>query len=249
MKILKLLAVFASLVLAPFALAADVAEIDIWGFSRDGKTFAFEQFGVADGSGVAYSRVTIIDLASDTLAAPVIENRTDPDGASLLPLVRGQSRDDAEDLGFLRFNFSFNLSMLAAWTPQRQVETSDARRLSFVPQNLPRRSMANFTDSVLNLELVEETVALPRCDQFEMGSSARIAKIELTRADMLRPIWQYNDQPGEPPLSRGCPVAYQLAGIVVTDHASVILIRYAQMGFEGTNDRYIAISAGKLELS
>ena len=47
------------------ARAADAAERAVHGFSSDGRYFAFEQFGVQDGSGFPYADIFIVDLEGD----------------------------------------------------------------------------------------------------------------------------------------------------------------------------------------
>ncbi len=51
------------------AAAADRALINMIGYSEDGRYFAFEQFGIQDGSGFAYSEVVVVDLVDDKWAA------------------------------------------------------------------------------------------------------------------------------------------------------------------------------------
>ena len=48
------------------ALAADGAFLDIIGYSPDSRYFAFEQYGVQDGSGFPYADIFIVDLASNS---------------------------------------------------------------------------------------------------------------------------------------------------------------------------------------
>jgi predicted secreted protein len=55
----------AVLALALPAAAADRALINMLGYSADGNVFAFEQFGIQDGSGFPYSEVFVVDLAKD----------------------------------------------------------------------------------------------------------------------------------------------------------------------------------------
>lgn len=47
------------------AAAADRALINMLGYSADGGYFAFEQFGIQDGSGFAHSEIFIVDLVND----------------------------------------------------------------------------------------------------------------------------------------------------------------------------------------
>ncbi|WP_127145112.1 DUF2259 domain-containing protein [Pelagibacterium montanilacus] len=53
---------------APQAMAADQALIEVLGYSPDGRYFAFEQFGIQDGSGFAYAEIFLIDLDTDRFA-------------------------------------------------------------------------------------------------------------------------------------------------------------------------------------
>ena len=48
------------------AVAGDRALIDYVGFSADFRYFAFEEFGIQDGSGFAYSNIFVVDLATDS---------------------------------------------------------------------------------------------------------------------------------------------------------------------------------------
>src|SRR4051812_27449066 len=47
------------------AMAADNALINMIGFSEDGAYFAFEQYGIQDGSGFAFSEIYVVDLVND----------------------------------------------------------------------------------------------------------------------------------------------------------------------------------------
>ncbi|HQZ12329.1 MAG TPA: DUF2259 domain-containing protein, partial [Devosia sp.] len=62
------LLLFAALASAP-ALAGDRALIDYIGYSADGRYFAFEEFGVQDGSGFPYSVIHVVDLPADKWVA------------------------------------------------------------------------------------------------------------------------------------------------------------------------------------
>ena len=48
------------------AMAGDRALIDHVGFSADFRYFAFEEFGIQDGSGFAYSNIFVVDLETDS---------------------------------------------------------------------------------------------------------------------------------------------------------------------------------------
>ena len=75
---LALLTAFAVLgALAP-AKAGDAATLNVLGFSSDGAIFAFEEYGVQDGSGFPYANRYYIDTATDTfLPGSPIRKRID----------------------------------------------------------------------------------------------------------------------------------------------------------------------------
>ena len=50
---------------SPTAFAGDFADRELLGFSRDGAYFAFEEFGVLDGSGIPYSNIYVVEVDKD----------------------------------------------------------------------------------------------------------------------------------------------------------------------------------------
>lgn len=62
----RLAASAVTLMLAAPAMAGDRALIDFIGFSEDGQYFAFEEFGVQDGSGFPYSNIYVLDVSADS---------------------------------------------------------------------------------------------------------------------------------------------------------------------------------------
>src|SRR5690606_4210255 len=64
--------------------AGDVAELDILGFSQNGGIFAFEEYGVQDGSGFPYANRYYIDTATDSyVKGTPVRVRIDDENASL----------------------------------------------------------------------------------------------------------------------------------------------------------------------
>ena len=61
----KLLLAF--VLLFSLARAGDAANLEVIGFSKDGRYLAFEQFGTTDGIGYSYAKVQIVDVAKNTL--------------------------------------------------------------------------------------------------------------------------------------------------------------------------------------
>lgn len=87
------------------AQAADRALLDMLGYSADGEYFAFEEFGIQDGSGFAFSTVYVVDLAHDkwTYGTPfsvVAEDEDKPLAAVRAEAVaKAQSKLDEYKIG------------------------------------------------------------------------------------------------------------------------------------------------------
>src|SRR5690606_10447936 len=72
----------AALAMASVAQAGDRALFDALGYSPDGRYFAFEEYGVQDGSGFPYSNIYVIDLVDDVwVGGSPFRVRIDADGA------------------------------------------------------------------------------------------------------------------------------------------------------------------------
>ncbi|TGW02055.1 DUF2259 domain-containing protein, partial [Mesorhizobium sp. M2D.F.Ca.ET.145.01.1.1] len=98
MRMLFLFAVFlaAQLAASIAAQAGDVAELEILGFTRDGSVFAFEEYGVQDGSGFPYANRYYIDTSSDSfLKGTPIRVRLDDENATF-DAARVQARQKGE---------------------------------------------------------------------------------------------------------------------------------------------------------
>ena len=95
----SILAAIAALALAgSAALAGDYAELEALGFSPDGRTFAFEEYGIQDGSGFPYSNIYVIDTASDNwVAGTPIRVRNDNE-ATPLQQTRKTARAKAQPI-------------------------------------------------------------------------------------------------------------------------------------------------------
>ena len=64
-----LIALLFTLVWQSNLYAGDFAKRHVHGFSKDGQLFAFEEYGVQDGSGFPYSNIYVIDTSTDKWVA------------------------------------------------------------------------------------------------------------------------------------------------------------------------------------
>jgi predicted secreted protein len=243
MRLRSLLASLFLCLSAGMVFAADAAEREILGFSPDGRYFAFEQYGVQDGSGFPYSEIFIIDLDNDRwLEGTPIRVRLDNESASLSN-ARGKAAAEARK--FLeRAPIEDNGRVLAS-NPVNQ-KSEDARRLVF----------HSYYTSLGHLEPIEESdgdvigltvedVVLPSPEGCPIGDTPMAGFVLKAKhgAQALQEV--HRDK--SIPTSRGCPLNYSLSDAVVYTSADgriqrlVVLVNVFSFGFEGADRRFIAV--------
>jgi predicted secreted protein len=235
---LLLLALFASA-----AFAADAAERNILGFSTDGRYFAFEQFGVQDGSGFPYSEIFIVDLEMDSwLEGTPVRVRLEDETQSL-DTARRKAKDEA--LRYLQVaGIEDNARVLASNSLYQ--EMADPRQLIF------RTFYTSFghlepidpdDDNVISLQL--EEIVLPTPEGCPLGDTPMAGF--LLKAKRGREPYQDVHRDTKIPASRVCPLKYSLSDAVVFSTAGgqtqriVVLVNIFSLGFEGPDRRFLAV--------
>lgn len=214
------------------AQSAELAERSILGYSDDGRYFAFEQFGIQDGSGFAYSEIFIIDLVEDRWApGGPVRVRREEDGASL----RG-AREDAMELAgphLNQYGIGASFRVLASTTPMESGSQEEV--MEFNP-----RAILTPIDPLRTLRIENLPMSSSR-DCFDMVETAGFALSLQVHDGPKQTI--YRDT--QLPLSRRCPARYGISAIVVPfDGApgrAVALISVYQLGFEGLDRRFLAV--------
>jgi predicted secreted protein len=242
--VLRALIAFLLLALgAHAARAADAAERDILGFSPDGRYFAFEQFGVQDGSGFPYSEIFMIDLENDKwMEGTPIRVRLDDETQSL-PAARRQAREAAQSL-LKSAKIEDNARVLATNPLYQQM--ADAKELRF------RTYYTSFghlepidseEEDIVSLKL--EEIILPTPEGCPIGDTP-MAGFVLTAKFGHEPYREAH-RDSKIPSSRSCPLKYSLSDAVAFSGADgrsqriVALVNVFSFGFEGPDRRFIAV--------
>jgi predicted secreted protein len=225
------------------SLAADGAALGLIGYSPDSRYFAFEQFGVQDGSGFPYWDVFIVDLKTNEWVKGSPYRALVEDENATVAAARDRARGAAA--GALAEHGISEPAMLLAATPSTEV-SADRQRIAFDRwyQSMGARS-GNASDVLGRHELVVEDIALPRPAECpaEDGESYGF---RLTLKDYHAGTSRVIHEDKSIPASRHCPVGYDItavvaqAGLPVTDRLVAIVGVYAR-GFEGANHRLIAV--------
>lgn len=224
--------------LAVPAMAGDRALIEVIGYSEDGRYFAFEEFGVSDGAGFAYSNIYVVDLQNDSWIGAPVRIQGDSEEAPIAA-IRDEAREDAKK----------QLDALHIATPAQTlallgdgVPNADGQTLRF---GMPSYGVGTVEgDYRLALTTYPVTSASPCQEWFSydpLGFALTVAEAGET-ADLHR------DK--SLPESRGCPQTYRLFSVVVPFEAQdltsgVAIISVYPGGFEGPDRRFIAVPLGQ----
>ncbi len=217
------------------AFAGDTADREIIGFSRDASLFAFEEYGVEDGSGFPYSNVYVIDVDSDEwVDGTPIRVRLEEDGASLED-ARHQARAAAE-VYIDENNIEPNFNLLAS-NPVTELSENPSE-LRFVTHPHLMESGQQWAAVLAQKELPAE--GCPSMDgQIFQGFTLALVAPDGDEQGL------HNDS--RIPESRKCPIRYSLSDVISAypennAPAIVILVNMFSLGFEGPNRRFLAVT-------
>lgn len=235
-----LAALAAALIIATYstgaARAGDTATLEVLGFSPDGKIFAFEEYGVQDGSGFPYANRYYIDTHSDSyLPETPFRAMLQEDGASVED-VRAKVKalgetiieDDAlaENPGFIAGS---NMITELSADPHRMLVLPNSYTLSGA--------------EALEFRLEELPMDNGSCHGLGEAKGFRLLQVAQKPGEETALI--HEDK--AVPKSRGCPLGYRLHGVRLfsPDGAQPVysvMIAIRKLGFEGPDYRYMAVT-------
>ncbi len=230
----------ASLAFLVPARAGDTAALDIIGFTADGRIFAFEEYGVQDGSGFPYSTRYYIDTSNDRfLGGAPIRVVIEDEGATIAD-ARRQTQQQGEAV--VRENqLRRNPGYTAAFNAVTEL-SADPFRIAVNP-----RPVHPPIDDSVEFRIQEISVQAPdRCRSFDNIVGMRIIRVSTTPGGRT----ELRHEDSRIPLSRGCPTGYRIGGLqTFYPNAGrpvyALLIAIRRVGFEGPDFRWIA-ATGRL---
>lgn len=246
MRVLRLAVALVCLgLLAARTHAADRPVVQAIGYSPDARYFAFEQFGIEDGSGFPFADVFVLDLQTDswvngTPARVKLEQESDT--ASPLPAHK-KARELAQPV-LRELHIEEPAELLAAFPGTQAV--ADRRRIEFDEFNgaLGGYAVNPPTGFPPRWSLVLTLTDVPRPPACGSDESPVVGfRLEVDRGlGHAAPVHADTSIPQ----SRGCPLDYDIAAVYApaTEQARdgmVALIAVYSQGFEGRNRRYLAV--------
>lgn len=225
---------FLGLMASP-AVAGDRALIDFIGFSPDAKYFAFEEFGIQDGSGFAYSNIYVVDLETDSwLEGTPIRLQAESEDKPLLQL---RSEANSQALRIIADKEIFVPVDIAALIGDGSVG-SDGKELAFGIPGYERGTV----DETRHLKL--ETFDAKTAQDCSLWFDNPPQGFALSLTDEGGSQTLHRDE--TLPRSRGCAFDYRiyavlLPGLDAPRDRGVVIVSVYPGGFEGPDRRFLAV--------
>jgi len=220
--------------------AGDTASLEIYGFSKHGDYFAFEQYGVQDGSGFPYSEIFVLDVIADKWVKPSPIRRSDEvseeggyDEDTFLVATRAKNLNTAQTL--LDAKGIVGKGSTVAFNPPTEL-TSNPHKMLVSPR-LPLLS----GETPVELTLTEHPLENTECASYDVATKG--FRLTMVNNGITRTL--NNDT--IVPDSRRCPFAYRIERFFTyfpreAPPVFAVLIQMESLGFEGPDRRYLAIT-------
>lgn len=217
------------------ANAGEYAERQILGFSPDGNTFAFEQFGVQDGSGFPYADIFVIDTLSDQWVKGSPFHVLMRDERAKLKWARKEALAKAGNT--LRQRLITMPGRLLASNPPEEL-SADPHRVSVNTSRILTGPPVRWT-----FTLDEIPIANPQCAAFT-DTPAKGFRLSAQK-DGAAPLKLHEDT--SIPKSRNCPLRYAISDVVAYEpdggaRVIAVLVSVFSLGFEGPDRRFLAVT-------
>ncbi len=217
------------------AAAGDYADRALLGFSPDGATFAFEEYGVQDGSGFPYASIYVIDTDADAWvsgtpirvrleseAAPLAEARADA-------LRRARPILDAHGIG------APGTLLVSNPVNERSADPLTVRFVTNPYLGSPDR-VWTATLTAIPFETSQPCENLGPVQGFRLVLSRSAGPRRMLHDDAALPA------------SRGCSQEYAISDVILfsPERAApvlVVLVSVYSQGFEGPDRRFLAVAA------
>ncbi|WP_417309148.1 DUF2259 domain-containing protein [Devosia sp.] len=224
--------------LAP-AAAGDAATFAPIGFSGDGRYFAFEEFGIQDGSGFSFANIYLVDVAQDRWVGGSpwrVMRQTD---GGPVALARDAAHQKAE-AALAEFDVTAPATFTAL-NGDGEILPDNGATLTF---GRPGFAMGGPTNLVtLSLTTTTPPPGNPDCLNY-MDEPPVGFELRAMREDGSNSLLYADDTV---PRSRGCAVGYKLYAVVGPtewywfDKTPIAIISVYSHGFEGPDRRFIAV--------
>lgn len=218
------------------AIAGDFSTLNVLGFSEDGSIFAFEEYGVQDGSGFPYANRFYIDTATDSfVSGSPIRKRIDDETANL-----DDVRDMAAQSGSAIIADNDLVDGFTAGLNSVTELSADPYRMAVNP-----RPVVPPIDAEIEFRLKElQFTASGSCAGVtELSAGFSLTQIATEPDQSARVLHEDESVPS----SRACPTGYRIGGVYTyypqsADPVYAVTIAVKSYGFEGPDYRWMAVT-------
>lgn len=227
------------------SLAGDYANLNVIGFSNDGKYLAFEEYGSYDGSGYPYSNYYFVMVQENIYAAAPIKIEIQKETATEAQARSKAALAAAKKLTQFKI-FKGNVG--------KHVVSRLLNDLSELKEQGDAGETVRFAEIVgsmyqrgnYELNLKQTITDVKDCEAFGMD----ILKLELSLTNKEDGMKVFLQKDESLPKSRGCVVDYRIQDVYIYERAAnkyniAVFLNTFTPGFEGPDMRYMAVG-GKL---
>lgn len=214
--------------------ASDAALKRIMGFSPDGKYFAFEQYGIQDGSGFPYVDIFFIDTqnnswVADTTPIHILIKDENTSLAKARAIAIAKATPFVKQLNTVLHGFTL---------VSNPITQLDSKKYSARFGTHPSAPTLN----QFELKLTTQNANSTKCSQY--SADTKIFSLSLTSLPTKSLVQNYTDS--NLPSSRGCPIDYSISDVHYFEatNGDVIFMTFINImayGFEGTDRRFMVI--------
>ncbi len=224
--LISLISLLTCLLLTAEANAGDTSELNILGFSEDGKHIAFEYYGASDGSGFPYYDFFIVNVPRNKYAIRPMRKTISDD----TPL-------NSEELNVDKFRAQFSTktsAMLKKYNISKQftgteITLNKPEQINKTTSRFPFKYDSRDYSLTLKQITTDKDCHYGKGKYFDLRLQRNGKEIILQKDTRI-------------PKSRGCPLDYYIVKVLVYKGYIAVFINVSLPGFEGPDIRQMVVT-------
>lgn len=232
-----------ALLWSALAQAADGSQSRAIGYSPDARYFAFEEYGIQDGSGSAYSGIFVLDTENDEWVKGTPVRVQGEEGEGNISAARAKALVQAQPLiDSLKLTGAYDTLVHMPFTEI----IADRTSVRFARYYASAGRVEDY-DSLGSFQLRVSSVDVPQPEGCPDADFTTVTGMELTLTNLKSGARKLLASDKTVPKSRWCPHSYDLEAVFAPTAQGlqkdplVALIGVYSRGFEGSNRSFIAV--------
>lgn len=249
-KIYALVMVFCLLTLMPAnVLAGDYAKFRFFGFSKDGKYLAFEEYGTGDGSGYPYAYIYFVDTQKNAFVGKPFKVELESETAEEKTALKKAAAMAAGKMRGLKIVEGNTGKLVAAHLITDLTFDESLTRWDGKPEKIKFKDEVESSWSLQNGFYELNLNSIPTTTKNCQDEDYKFYKFELA-LDQYRQYEPENQsqilqKDAELPLNRACALGYKIDSVYFYNDRIAVFLNVFSRGWEGPDMRYLVVT-GKL---